>query len=82
MIKSSMSEQENIIKDSLFTLVKKHVPSAKLSDIDEIVLSYVISILEDLGSEADVEVSFVLFYCKLLKFTIQLQISQKEKSKA
>lgn len=53
MNNSSIAEQEDLIKDSLFTLVKKHIPSAQFSDIDEIVLTYVVSILEDLGSEVN-----------------------------
>lgn len=56
MNNSNIAEQEDLIKESLFTLVKKHIPSAQFSDIDEIVLSYVVSILEDLGSEVDVQV--------------------------
>lgn len=53
---STIAEQEDLIKESLFTLVKKHIPSAEFSDIDEIILSYVVSILEDLASEIDVQV--------------------------
>ena len=56
MNNSSIAEQEDLIKDSLFALVKNHIPTAQVSDIDEIVLTYVVSILEDLGTEVDVEV--------------------------
>ena len=86
MNNSNIAEQEDLIKESLFTLVKKHIPSAQFSDIDEIVLSYVVSILEDLGSEIDVQVGLLfiiriiskhLFTClmechifKFFKFTI------------
>jgi len=47
---------EGMIRDSLITLVQTHIPLAKPSDIDEIVLSYVVGILDALASEADAQV--------------------------
>nr|XP_022899761.1 CUE domain-containing protein 2 [Onthophagus taurus] len=44
-------EQEATIKESLFEFVNKHIPDADLTLIDEIVLSYVVSILEDVSSD-------------------------------
>ncbi|KDR20147.1 CUE domain-containing protein 2 [Zootermopsis nevadensis] len=58
MSRSTIAEQEDLVKESLFKFVRKHIPSAQLSSIDEIVLSYVVSILEDLGTEASVEEAF------------------------
>lgn len=60
MSKKSIAEQETKIKDSLFEFVKTHIPDADLNLIDEIVLSYVIAVLEDVGSEPifDVEGKF------------------------
>ncbi|KAI4454638.1 cue domain containing 2 [Holotrichia oblita] len=46
-----IAEQESTIKDSLFEFVKKHIPDADLTLIDEIVLSYVVAILEDVSSD-------------------------------
>ncbi|KAJ8916691.1 hypothetical protein NQ315_000336 [Exocentrus adspersus] len=51
MSKKNIAEQETRIKDSLFAFVKAHIPDADLSLIDEIVLSYVIAVLEDVGSD-------------------------------
>ncbi|XP_060534417.1 CUE domain-containing protein 2 [Cylas formicarius] len=52
MSKKAIADQENTIKDSLFELVKKHIPDADLTLIDEIVLSYVVAFLEDVGSDS------------------------------
>ncbi|XP_045508765.1 CUE domain-containing protein 2 [Colias croceus] len=43
---SAIAQQESFIKASLFHFIEKNVPSANLTVIDEIVLSYVTSILE------------------------------------
>nr|CAG4648780.1 EOG090X0A55 [Polyphemus pediculus] len=48
---SCAEEQEVIVKESLLAFLQANIPQAKLSHIDEIVLSYVVSILEELGSE-------------------------------
>lgn len=51
MSQGKIAEQESTIKDSLFEFVKKHIPDADLTLIDEIVLSYVVAILEDVSSD-------------------------------
>lgn len=51
MSAKGIAEQETVIKDSLFEFVKQHIPDADLTLIDEIVLSYVIAILEDVSSD-------------------------------
>nr|CAD7405284.1 unnamed protein product [Timema poppensis] len=67
MSRPTLAEQEDLIKESLFKFVRKHIPSAQLSSIDEIVLSYVVSILEDLGSESSVEEAFdVEGFCEMM----------------
>ncbi|XP_038220020.1 CUE domain-containing protein 2 [Zerene cesonia] len=43
---SAIAQQESFIKESLFHFIEKNVPAANLTVIDEIVLSYVTSILE------------------------------------
>lgn len=48
---SCAEEQEAIVKESLLKFLQDNFPQSKLSHIDEIVLSYVVSILEELGSE-------------------------------
>lgn len=67
MNRSTIAEQEAFVKESLFKFVRKHIPSAQLSSIDEIVLSYVVSILEDLGTETSVEEAFdVEGFCEMM----------------
>ncbi|XP_024082990.1 CUE domain-containing protein 2 isoform X2 [Cimex lectularius] len=60
MNKTATEEKEDIVKESLFRFLMEHIPSAQISTIDEIVLSYVVSILEDLGEETtgDIEEAF------------------------
>ncbi|XP_046683245.1 CUE domain-containing protein 2 [Homalodisca vitripennis] len=47
---------ESIVKESLFQFMQEHLPTAQISSIDEIVLNYVVSILEELGEENSGEV--------------------------
>lgn len=51
-----IADQESTIKDSLFEFVRYHIPDADLSLIDDIVLSYVIAFLEDVGSDSQFDV--------------------------
>lgn len=51
MSQNSFAGHEATIKDSLFEFMKQYIPSAQVELIDEIVLSYVVAILEDAGSE-------------------------------
>lgn len=48
---SAIAQQESLVKESLFQFIVKHVPNADLSVIDDIVLSYVISILEEASQD-------------------------------
>ncbi|XP_066998956.1 CUE domain-containing protein 2-A [Anabrus simplex] len=67
MSRRSIAEQEDFVKESLFKFLRKHIPSAQLSSIDEIVLSYVVSILEDLGTEDSVQEAFdVEEFCEMM----------------
>uniref|UniRef100_A0A1B6DBI2 CUE domain-containing protein n=1 Tax=Clastoptera arizonana TaxID=38151 RepID=A0A1B6DBI2_9HEMI len=49
-------DKEEIVKESLFNFLRKHIPGVQFSFIDEIVLTYVVSILEELGGEISGEV--------------------------
>lgn len=60
-----IAEQETIIKDSLFEFVKKLIPDADLTLIDEIVLSYVIAILEDVSSDPVFDVEGNLYLIEI-----------------
>lgn len=44
---SAIAQQESLVKESLFQFITKNIPAADLDMIDDIVLSYVISILEE-----------------------------------
>lgn len=71
MSKKYIAEQETKIKDSLFEFVKTHIPDADLNFIDEIVLSYVIAVLEDVGTEPVFDVEGIVFFLLLLKISLE-----------
>ncbi|XP_028031681.1 CUE domain-containing protein 2 [Bombyx mandarina] len=48
---SAIAQQESFVKESLFQFIIKNVPKADLNVIDDIVLSYVISILEEASQD-------------------------------
>nr|CAG4636367.1 EOG090X0A55 [Eubosmina coregoni]SVE69946.1 EOG090X0A55 [Eubosmina coregoni] len=52
---SFFKDQEVLVKQSLIFFLQTNIPQANLSYVDEIVLSYVASILEELGSESSQE---------------------------
>lgn len=52
----TMNEKEELVKKSLFSFVRKQVPTAQLSFIDDIVLSYVVSMVEENALEEDLDV--------------------------
>ncbi|KAF7710437.1 hypothetical protein HF521_009309 [Silurus meridionalis] len=51
-------ELQKIIHDALYDFVRSHIPHADLSTLDDVLLSYIIGVLEDLGSQASVEENF------------------------
>ncbi|XP_066534302.1 CUE domain-containing protein 2 isoform X2 [Hoplias malabaricus] len=51
-------ELQKIIHDALYDFVKSHIPQADLSTLDDVLLSYITGVLEDLGSQASVEENF------------------------
>ncbi|XP_053688185.1 CUE domain-containing protein 2-A [Sabethes cyaneus] len=48
---SNIAQQHDLVKDSLFKFINAHIPDADLSIVDDIVLSYVISILEEASQD-------------------------------
>nr|CAG4646440.1 EOG090X0A55 [Macrothrix elegans] len=50
---SCVEGQEGLVTESLLAFLKENIPGSNLSHVDEIVLSYVVSILEELGTDAD-----------------------------
>ncbi|XP_043268018.1 CUE domain-containing protein 2 [Venturia canescens] len=55
----TMDEKEELVKESLFSFVRNQVPDAQLSLIDDIVLSYVVSMVEENAMEDDLDVDGV-----------------------
>lgn len=48
---ANIDKQHEVVKDSLSAFVNKHISGADLSVVDEIVLAYVISILEEASQD-------------------------------
>ncbi|XP_053622130.1 CUE domain-containing protein 2-A [Plodia interpunctella] len=48
---NAIAKQESFVKKSLFQFITRNIPSANLNVIDDIVLSYVISILEEASQD-------------------------------
>lgn len=51
-------ELQKIIHDALYDFVNSHIPHADLSTLDDVLLSYITGVLEDLGSQSGVEENF------------------------
>ncbi|KAG7262372.1 hypothetical protein CRUP_002410 [Coryphaenoides rupestris] len=51
-------ELQNSIPDALHEFIQTFIPDADLSALDEVLLSYIIAVLEDLGSQESVEENF------------------------
>ncbi|VVC98860.1 unnamed protein product [Leptidea sinapis] len=49
---STVAQQESLIKESLFHFITKNIPTANISVIDDIALSYVISIIESASQDS------------------------------
>lgn len=51
-----MEQHHDAVKKSLSQFIRKNVPGAKLKSIDQIVLEYVISILEEASQDESFDV--------------------------
>ncbi|XP_032748002.1 CUE domain-containing protein 2 isoform X1 [Rattus rattus] len=51
-------ELERIVSSALFAFVQTHLPEADLSGLDEVIFSYVLGVLEDLGPSGPSEENF------------------------
>lgn len=49
-------EHHDVIKNSLFQFINNHIPGANLCIVDEIVLAYVVSVLEEASQDDAYEV--------------------------
>ncbi|XP_037087186.1 CUE domain-containing protein 2-like [Pollicipes pollicipes] len=50
---TSKSDLQSVVSEALANFVQQHIPAASLECVDDIVLSYVVGILEDLGEDED-----------------------------
>ncbi|XP_058119546.1 CUE domain-containing protein 2 [Anopheles ziemanni] len=48
---TNIEQHHDVVKESLFQFIRKHIPKADLNIVDDIVLSYVISILEEASQD-------------------------------
>ncbi|XP_062536440.1 CUE domain-containing protein 2 [Armigeres subalbatus] len=48
---TNIAQQHDVVKNSLFQFINTHIPGADLNIVDDIVLSYVISILEEASQD-------------------------------
>lgn len=58
---TNIERQHETIKNSFFQFINTHIPGADLRIVDEIVLSYVISILEEASQDDCFEVEGMRF---------------------
>lgn len=52
----NIDKQHEVVKKSLFKFVNTHISNADLSVVDEIVLNYVIAILEEASEDPNFDV--------------------------
>ena len=66
----NVNEQHDIVKKSLSQFIKKNIPGANLKVLDEVVLEYVISILEEASQDESFDVEGNFAYCGILLSTL------------
>lgn len=52
----NLEQQHEVVKTSLTKFIKEHIPTANMKNIDDIVLQYVISILEEASQDESFDV--------------------------
>lgn len=67
----NVNEQHAVVKNSLSQFMKRNIPGANLKKVDQIVLEYVVSILEEASQDEsfDVEGEFLI---SLIHFEISI----------
>jgi hypothetical protein len=53
---TNIEQHHDMVKKSLSQFIKKHIPGANLKHVDQIVLEYVISILEEASQDESFDV--------------------------
>lgn len=76
---ANIDRQHEIVKSSLSAFVNNHISGADLSVVDEIVLSYVISILEEASQDPCFDVEGTVFYNLLLFYQIIVKHFRKSR---
>lgn len=59
---TNIDKLHEMVKSSLFQFVNKHIKAADLSVVDEIVLNYVIAVLEEATDDPNFDVDGELLY--------------------
>lgn len=67
---TNIDKLHEMVKSSLFQFVNKHIKAADLSVVDEIVLNYVIAILEEATEDPsfDVDGEFLAYFFVRIQF--------------
>lgn len=52
----NLEQHHEVVKTSLSKFIKEHIPTANLKNVDDIVLQYVISILEEASQDESFDV--------------------------
>lgn len=67
---SAIAQQKVLVKEGLFQFITKHIPSANVNVIDDIVLNYVLSILEEASQDPCFDVEGKKTILNYLKYVI------------
>lgn len=70
---TNIDKQHEIVKASLFQFVNTHITAADLSVVDEIVLNYVISILEEASEDPNFDVDGMFWFSILMPTALMTQ---------
>jgi hypothetical protein len=52
----NVNEQHRVVKESLSKFIRKNIPGANLKNVDQIVLEYIITILEEASQDESFDV--------------------------
>lgn len=66
----TIADQKELVRESLLSFIQKRMPTAQLS-VDEIVLNYCVSILEELGENQDHDEFDVEGFCEMMQAFVQ-----------
>ena len=64
--KMNVNEQHAIVKNSLSQFMRKNIPGANLKKVDQIVLEYVVSILEEASQDESFDVEGIMIILQFI----------------